>query len=275
MFNLDEAISHWRREMAGAGIPGSRLLDELESHLRDDIDALVSAGMPEAQAFRLAVSRLGEADSVSAEFRKLSNTSSMPVKIGARLWTGLLVVLAARLLMGVITGRMSLLLSAHIFSLTAGYAAAFLTGGFGIYYVCCRWFRALSPIRQQSLSRAVLVLSRFSVGLVLAGLLLGMFWSGQHRGGYFAGGPCEAGTLGAAVWLIAFWLIQRLGQVSHRVTMLLCIVGNVIVSLAWFGTGIIAHGSGMASYWPLDALLGIHLCFFTMGVVPIINTAEA
>ena len=45
----------------------------------------------------------------------------------------------------------------------------------------------------------------------------------------------EFGTLGASVWLMAFWLIQRSGQAGQRVTMLLCIVGNVIVSLAWFG----------------------------------------
>jgi len=74
---------------------------------------------------------------------------------------------------------------------------------------------------------------------------------------------------------MAFWLIQRFGHVSHHVTMLLCIVGNVIVSLAWFGTGTVAHGSGMGGYWPLDALLGVHLFFFTMGVVPIFKTAEA
>jgi len=121
----------------------------------------------------------------------------------------------------------------------------------------------------------VLSFSRLSVGLVLAGLLLGMFWSGQNRGGYFAGGPREIGTLVASVWLMAFWLFQRSGQVSSRVTMLLCIVGNIIVSLAWFGAGIVAHGNGIASYWLLDALLGFHLVFFTMGVVPIFKTAEA
>lgn len=280
MFDLDQAISEWRRQMAAGGIKSSKVLNELEGHLREDIRALASGGTPEVQAFGLAVSRLGGIDSLSTEFKKLRNTSSMQVKIGAMLWTGLTTAAAARLSMGVIAGKLSLLLSVHIFSLTAGYAAAFLTGGFGIYYVSCRWFRALSPTRQPAsdfngVSRAVRLFSRLSVGLVLAGLLLGMFWSGQNRGGYFAGGPREVGTLGASVWLIGFWLIQRFGQVSHRVTMLLCIVGNVIVSLAWFGTGIVAHGSGMGSYWPLDALLGVHLFFFTMGVVPIFKTAEA
>jgi hypothetical protein len=275
MFDLDQAISDWRQQMAAGGIKSSQVLDELEGHLRADTRALASDGTPEVQAFRLAVSHLGCTDSLSTEFKKLGNTSSMPLKIGAWLWTGLSTALAARWLMGVSPGKLSLLLSAHIFSLTAGYAAAFLTGGFGVYYVCCRWFRAMWPTREQALSRAVLSFSRLSVGLVLAGLLLGMFWSGQNRGGYFAGGPREIGTLVAAVWLMAFWLFQRSGQVSSRVTMLLCIVGNMIVSLSWFGAGIVAHGSGIASYWLLDALLGFHLVFFTMGVVPIFKTAEA
>ena len=140
MFNLDQAIPEWRQQMAADGIKSSQVLDELEGHLREDIRALASDGMPEAHAFHLAVSRLRCTDSLSTEFKKLSHTSSMPLKIGALLWTGLSTALAARLLMGVIPGKLSPLLSAHIFSLTAGYAAAFLTGGFGVYYVCCRWF---------------------------------------------------------------------------------------------------------------------------------------
>jgi hypothetical protein len=199
----------------------------------------------------------------------------MALKVGTLLWTGVSTALAVGLFMGFFPGKPSLLLSAHICSLTAGYGAAFLTGGFGIYYVCCRWFRALSAARQPALSRAVFLFSQLSVVLVVGGLLLGMFWCGQNRGGYFAGGPREVGTLCASVWLIAFWLIQRFGAVSNRGTMLLSIVGNVIVSLAWFGTGIVAHRSGIASYWPLDALLGLHLFFFSLGVVPRFETAEA
>jgi len=88
MFNLDQAIAEWRRQMAAGGIKSSKVLNELEGHLREDIRVLASDGTPEVQAFRLAVSRLGGIDSLSTEFKKLSTTSSMPVKIGALLWTG-------------------------------------------------------------------------------------------------------------------------------------------------------------------------------------------
>ena len=102
MFGLDQAIPEWRQQLAGDGIKSSKVLDELEGHLREDIRALASDGMPEAHALRLAVSRFGCTDSLSTEFKKLSHTLLMPVKIGALLWTGLSTALAARLLMGVI-----------------------------------------------------------------------------------------------------------------------------------------------------------------------------
>jgi len=284
MFDIDQAISRWRQEMAAGGIKSSKVLDELESHLRDDVRSLESAGTPEAQAFQIAVSRLGDTASVSTEFKKLSNKASVTLKVGVLLWAGLSTALAASLLMGFFPGQPmtvipmsagNLLLLAHAFCLTAGYTAAFLTGGLGIYYICCQWFRKLSLTCQRALSRAVLLFSGLSVGCVLGGLLLGTVWLRQNVGSYFAGGPREVGTLCAIVWLISFWLMQRLGQMSRRATMLLCILGNVVVSLAWFGAGIIAHGNRIGSYWLLDAWLGVHLVFFAMGLLPRLETAEA
>jgi len=275
MFDLDRAIWQWRQQMAAGGVTSSKVLDELESHLRDDIASLVSGGIPEAQAFGLAASRLGGAGVLSAEFKKLRKLLSVPLKIAALLWTGLAAALVAVLLTGVVPARQSLLLAAHIFCLTAGYAATFLTGGFGIYCVCRRRQEALSVTAEEALSRAVLSFSRLSAGLVLAGLLLGMLWSRQNLGSYFAGGVSEPGTSCASGWLVAFWLLQSFGRVSNRVTMLLCILGNMIVSLAWFGTGIVAHGNGLGSSWLLDAWLGAHLAFLAMGVMPGFETAEA
>ena len=38
MFNLNQAIEGWRREMLAAGIKTPVPLDELESHLREDVE---------------------------------------------------------------------------------------------------------------------------------------------------------------------------------------------------------------------------------------------
>ena len=39
MLNLDQAIAAWRRQMSAHGIQTLEVLNELECHLRDDIDA--------------------------------------------------------------------------------------------------------------------------------------------------------------------------------------------------------------------------------------------
>jgi len=80
---------------------------------------------PEAQAFRLAVSRLGDTDSVSTEFKKVEQHIVYIAKIGALLWAGTSTALVIGLLVGFFPGKLSLLLIAHILTLTAGYSAAF------------------------------------------------------------------------------------------------------------------------------------------------------
>ena len=41
MFNLNQAIAEWRKQMAASGINLPEALDELESHLREDVDQQV------------------------------------------------------------------------------------------------------------------------------------------------------------------------------------------------------------------------------------------
>jgi hypothetical protein len=70
MFNLEQAITKWKRQMAAAGIKPVDV-DELESHLRDEIDRLVRSGADEQHAYKAATARLGEITALKAEFRKL------------------------------------------------------------------------------------------------------------------------------------------------------------------------------------------------------------
>jgi hypothetical protein len=280
MFNLEQSIAAWRRQMLAAGIKPPAPLDELESHLREDIGSLNSAGMPLAEAFQLAVSRIGGPASLRTEFNKLKSNRCWPVVIGSRLWVYGVVVLAMIFSWNLFAEGRNFLLSAHIFSLTAGYGAAFLAGSFGICYVCYRSFHAVSPVRRQALSRAVHSFSHLAAGLVVVGLILGMLWSRQHSGGWLRGGVREMGGIGACLWLIASAAMQRFGRVSERARMLMCIGGNVIVGLAWFAAGIIAsslgmHSYGMARYWPLGVFLGLHLFFLVMGLTPAPTVAES
>ena len=70
MFDLEQSIADWRQQMLAAGIQTPAPLDELESHLRDDIAEQKKSGMSEPMAFEAAVQRIGRADEIKAEFQQ-------------------------------------------------------------------------------------------------------------------------------------------------------------------------------------------------------------
>jgi len=74
MFNLDQAIADWRQQMLAAGIKTPVPLDELESHLRDDVEQQVQSGSDEQQAFEAAVRRIGPPAALRCEFTKAGTT---------------------------------------------------------------------------------------------------------------------------------------------------------------------------------------------------------
>lgn len=273
MFDLEQAISEWRRQMLAANIQSPVPLEELESHLLEDIAAFIAAGKPEHEAFRLATSRLGSPAAVRIEFDKLRGGESRSVKIASLVWLAA-VIGAAAFIGGGLHGRsLSPLLYAHIVTLTAGYLAAFLIGSFGICSVCWRLSDNLSLVRQQSLGRAVHLFSHLAAGLVIVGMMLGLPLSQQYFGRYWRWDPKEIGGLCVAIWLIALAAMQRYRRMSDRGTIFMCLGANVIVTLAWFGAGIIdynqkMHGHRTANCWPLAVFLGIQLCFLIAAVVP-------
>ena len=51
MFSLEQSISEWRKQMLAAGIQTPVPLEELEVHLRDEIEQQIKSGSDEQQAF--------------------------------------------------------------------------------------------------------------------------------------------------------------------------------------------------------------------------------
>lgn len=70
MFNLEEKISEWRRQMLAAGIQSPVPLDELENHLREEIERLVKSGIGELKAFEISVQQIGQPQILVREFKK-------------------------------------------------------------------------------------------------------------------------------------------------------------------------------------------------------------
>jgi hypothetical protein len=80
MFNLEEQISEWRRQMLAAGIPTPVPLEELEIHLRENIEGQVSTGMNVREAFENSVGHIGQAVALNNEFVKAGETIQERVK---------------------------------------------------------------------------------------------------------------------------------------------------------------------------------------------------
>ena len=75
MFNLEQAIAKWRQQMLLAGIKAPAVLDELESHLREEVERQLRTGMPAEQAFETAAQKIGPASALKSEFRKTGLSS--------------------------------------------------------------------------------------------------------------------------------------------------------------------------------------------------------
>jgi len=72
MFDLEKEIADWRKQMAGVGIKSPTSLDELETHLREEMARQTKRGLRAEEAFNIAVHRIGQAETVGAEFAKTS-----------------------------------------------------------------------------------------------------------------------------------------------------------------------------------------------------------
>jgi hypothetical protein len=73
MSNLEKNISDWRKQLAAGGIKSPAVLDELESHLREDVEKLRRSGMELPDAFNAAEKKIGAAELLRREFEKTSS----------------------------------------------------------------------------------------------------------------------------------------------------------------------------------------------------------
>jgi hypothetical protein len=74
MFEVERAIIDWRREMQCRGIKAVETLDELECHLREDLEVHVCSGMEIQDAFDAARAGIGQSESLGLEFKKIRLT---------------------------------------------------------------------------------------------------------------------------------------------------------------------------------------------------------
>lgn len=68
--DLERQITQWREFIGSRRTISATDVDELESHLRDRIDALIASGLTEDEAFLIAVKRMGALDDLSKEYAR-------------------------------------------------------------------------------------------------------------------------------------------------------------------------------------------------------------
>jgi hypothetical protein len=71
-FDLNRAIQDWRESLAQSPAFRSEDIDELESHLRDSVAALLMRGLFSEEAFMVASKRIGRGDALGMEFTKMN-----------------------------------------------------------------------------------------------------------------------------------------------------------------------------------------------------------
>jgi len=74
MFDPEQAIAEWRRQLLAAGVKDGKVLDELESHLREELERQRQSSQSGEQAFALAVRCIGRPVALEREFAKAGVT---------------------------------------------------------------------------------------------------------------------------------------------------------------------------------------------------------
>jgi len=70
MFDLEQSITDWRWQMLAAGIKTPVPLEELEIHLREEIEQQMKSGLNEQEAFEISIRQIGQPKRLNNEFEK-------------------------------------------------------------------------------------------------------------------------------------------------------------------------------------------------------------
>jgi Cytochrome C assembly protein len=214
MAELEARIEQWRREQAETLGGSAEVLQELEDHLREEVQQRTQAGQSVDQAFTAAVARLGSPQELATEFARVALPSPwLPV----RLVLAALFVLAGWLIGILFTSNrlgneLGLLLVTHITTITLGYAMTILIGVLVACYVLSRPFGGPSPRQIQGLARAVHRLTIAALFMTAVGVVLGGFWA-QQRVGRFWGWDIK--EIGGA--LVLSWDAVMVVVLSRRI----------------------------------------------------------
>lgn len=248
MREIEQLIWDWRKELAPR--IGPDRLEEIEEHLRELIELHLRSGTPPADAFRKAVERLGSTEIISKEFEKLQAPMWWPARLA--IFGMVATFLAAPFLGYRFSSKPNgYLLAAHVFAITIGYVMTFHLGALGICYTLQRQFGEFSASRLRSLSNICFGFSCVAAIFTTIGTVLGMVWASRAWGRAWAWDAKETGAFVTIIWLLMLAVAGRRHLVSAHVLMLMSIVANFIVGMAWFAPNL----TGLHAYHHLMSVM--------------------
>jgi cytochrome c assembly protein len=246
MLDWEQRIAQWRQALAQKLGPDPEILDELESHLRDEIDRLVRQGQVREEAVLSAIAKIGPPEKLAQEFARV-----------ARPWWPIRIVLSGTLLAA--AGALALvgfrfgqggdrLLLVHVAAVTVGYLLSYGIGMLAVCYALRRMVRDLAAGQRLSWTRALTHMTLLAFIFTAIGFALGGTWAHAHLGHFWNWDPREIGAVLTMLWQAI--LLGSAWRWTRRVRWLLCwgLLGNVTVTFAWFVAGVLAAAQQLHSY---------------------------
>jgi hypothetical protein len=180
MFNLDEAIGQWRGTMACGGACTSSDLDELETHVRDQIDHLLSANLTEEEAFSVALHRLGNPEALRVEYAKMNPAGLWR----ERLFWMLAGILGLWLISALATGMSSVCtLGGLMAGVQGGALGAVQAGSYALAFACLVWLCITTRHAAARWTSAHVIGRSRSRYVAVVALLLGVILAGRLTSG--------------------------------------------------------------------------------------------
>ena len=267
MLELDKAIKDWRQGMRGR--LSEETIDELESHLREAVAKHVQSGLTEVQSFERTVKEMGSTSGLAREFEKMDRGMWLPLKFA--IGVALLGVAAGviTLLLNLDSSGLRFLLASHVVLVTLGYSTTFLIGALGICYVGQRSLSGFPRMRMRALTRATFAFGCAAAIMTIGAVLLGSFWANAAWGRYWAWDIKEVGGLAVILWQLAFiaahWFVRR-DEKNEQLLVLMSILGNATVEMAWFGSYLLSGKGYGTPYWAaLVIALAVNCGLFAAG----------
>jgi hypothetical protein len=229
MFTVEQAVENWKNDLRQKQTLMETDIEELESHLREEMERLTPLGLTEEEAFVIAARRIGDTTQMAAEFAKVNT---------AAIWkTRFLWMVVGVLILRILSSCANFLSTAGVFLGHQFAGISWLTAGilsvavqtmillvlFYIFYVMAVKTSLFHQIRKRS---AVITMVVVFVLSSLLGASSSFFcqvflarYCGVEQMGQFAVGSSYSSVATAILWpilwiVILLWLMPKKTQTT-------------------------------------------------------------